>query len=103
MKFLIVHEVNYLSKIIYEFQILPEILSIAGHSICIVDYDDTWQKESKRPMFVRGKVRIQDPSGHLIREDTRAALCRCGGSENKPFCDGTHRKIGFRSGPTRST
>ena len=55
------------------------------------------------PMFVRGKVRIQDPSGHLIREDTRAALCRCGGSENKPFCDGTHRKIGFRTGPTRST
>ena len=54
------------------------------------------------PMFVRGKVRIQDPGGHLIREDTRAALCRCGGSQNKPFCDGTHRTIGFRSGPTRA-
>jgi uncharacterized Fe-S cluster protein YjdI/CDGSH-type Zn-finger protein len=53
------------------------------------------------PMFVRGKVRIQDPSGHLLREDRRIALCRCGGSENKPFCDGTHRKIGFRTGPSR--
>jgi uncharacterized Fe-S cluster protein YjdI len=51
------------------------------------------------PLFVRGKVRIQEPSGRVLREDTRVALCRCGGSENKPFCDGTHRRIGFRSGP----
>lgn len=47
------------------------------------------------PLFVRGKVRIAGPGGHLIREDTRLALCRCGHSENKPFCDGTHRRIGF--------
>jgi uncharacterized Fe-S cluster protein YjdI/CDGSH-type Zn-finger protein len=53
------------------------------------------------PSFVRGKIRIEDPSGHVVREDTRVALCRCGGSEHKPFCDGTHRKIGFRSGPDR--
>jgi uncharacterized Fe-S cluster protein YjdI/CDGSH-type Zn-finger protein len=53
------------------------------------------------PLYLRGKVRIQDASGHVIREDTRVALCRCGGSGNKPFCDGTHREIGFRSGPTR--
>ena len=53
------------------------------------------------PLFIRGKVRIEDASGHLVREDTRVALCRCGGSDNKPFCDGTHRKIGFRSGPRR--
>jgi glycosyltransferase involved in cell wall biosynthesis len=43
MKILVVHEVNYLSKIIYEFQILPEILSILGHEVTIVDYDDTWR------------------------------------------------------------
>jgi glycosyltransferase involved in cell wall biosynthesis len=43
MKILVVHEVNYLSKIIYEFQILPEILSMLGHEVTIVDYDDTWQ------------------------------------------------------------
>ena len=48
------------------------------------------------PLVVRGEVRIEDVDGRLICEDTRVALCRCGGSENKPFCDGTHRRIGFR-------
>src|SRR2546421_7000901 len=46
MKLLVVHEVNYLSKIIYEFQILPEILSILGHDITIVDYNDSWKSET---------------------------------------------------------
>ena len=36
MKFLIVHEVSYLSKIIYEFQILPEMLSLLGHQVKIL-------------------------------------------------------------------
>jgi uncharacterized Fe-S cluster protein YjdI len=49
------------------------------------------------PLFLRGRLRIVDPDGSVIREDTRVALCRCGGSENKPFCDGTHRRIGFTS------
>src|SRR5207244_1806827 len=46
MKILIVHEVNYLKKIIYEFQILPEILSMLGHDITIIDYNDSWKKET---------------------------------------------------------
>jgi len=46
MKILIVHEVNYLKKIIYEFQILPEILSMLGHEVTIIDYDDTWKTSS---------------------------------------------------------
>ena len=54
------------------------------------------------PLFIRGRVRIEDARGRVIREDTRVALCRCGASENKPFCDGTHRKIGFRTTPTPS-
>ena len=49
------------------------------------------------PFHVRGRVRIVGPGGNLIREDTRVALCRCGQSENKPFCDGTHRRVGFRT------
>ena len=49
------------------------------------------------PIWVRGPVRIIDAEGTLIREDTRVALCRCGESANKPFCDNTHKKIGFRT------
>src|SRR2546425_5158875 len=43
MKILIVHEVSYLDKIIYEYQILPEMLSMLGHEITIIDYDETWR------------------------------------------------------------
>ena len=49
------------------------------------------------PLYVRGYVRILGPGGRLLREDTRVALCRCGHSENKPFCDGSHRRVGFRT------
>src|SRR5262245_22598722 len=46
MKILVVHEVNYLKKIIYEFQILPEILSTLGHQLTVIDYDDVWKTAS---------------------------------------------------------
>ncbi len=48
MKILVVHEVNYLSKIIYEFQILPELFSILGHEVTVVDYNDCWQSPAGR-------------------------------------------------------
>jgi CDGSH-type Zn-finger protein len=57
--------------------------------------ETTVEPRPNGPLFVRGSVRIVDPDGHLIREDTRVALCRCGASENKPFCDGSHLLIGF--------
>ncbi len=60
--------------------------------------DETTISERRNgPLFVRGRVRIMGPGGEVIREDTRVALCRCGHSENKPFCDLSHRKIGFRT------
>ena len=48
------------------------------------------------PLFVRGDITVTDEAGAIVRHDTRMALCRCGGSANKPFCDDTHRRIGFR-------
>lgn len=48
------------------------------------------------PLYVRGGVRIIDQDG-AERELPRAALCRCGESNNKPFCDGMHRRSGFRT------
>ena len=61
--------------------------------------ETTVEPRPNGPLFVRGAVRIVDPDGHLIREVTRVALCRCGASENKPFCDGSHLRIGFTTAP----
>lgn len=48
------------------------------------------------PYLVRGAVTIKDAEGNTFPvQGEVAALCRCGGSTNKPFCDGTHSKIGF--------
>jgi CDGSH-type Zn-finger protein len=46
---------------------------------------------------VRGNLEIVSGTGRAVARVTSAYLCRCGGSANKPFCDGTHAKIGFRS------
>lgn len=48
------------------------------------------------PILVQGSMLIQDESG-VVTEKKNAALCRCGASTNKPFCDGTHKKVGFTS------
>ncbi len=53
------------------------------------------------PLLVTGGVRILDAEGALLYEGERAALCRCGGSANKPFCDGTHKNNGFRGRNSR--
>ncbi len=48
------------------------------------------------PLVVRGPVRLIDPDGRPIENGrTPVALCRCGKSRTKPFCDGTHKLIGF--------
>lgn len=55
------------------------------------------------PFLVEGPVTIVDASGNPfpINPDKPAvALCRCGHSSNKPFCDGTHKTCGFESAET---
>jgi CDGSH-type Zn-finger protein len=48
------------------------------------------------PYIVEGDFVIKGPSGRVYPvQGRRVALCRCGGSQNKPFCDATHSKIGF--------
>ncbi|WP_084468951.1 CDGSH iron-sulfur domain-containing protein [Nocardiopsis trehalosi] len=54
------------------------------------------------PLLVRGAFRIRTQDGEGIDPGRRTvALCRCGASAVKPFCDGTHKRIGFTapSGP----
>lgn len=48
------------------------------------------------PLLVKGEVLLIHPDGKREFCQQPTALCRCGGSANKPFCDGSHRKIGFK-------
>ena len=47
------------------------------------------------PLYVRGRVRLQLADATLLVEETRLALCRCGQSRNKPYCDNAHRTTKF--------
>jgi CDGSH-type Zn-finger protein len=47
------------------------------------------------PYLVEGEFKLTDMAGNEIPLK-KTALCRCGGSTTKPFCDGTHSRIGFQ-------
>ena len=51
------------------------------------------------PYLVEGEVEVVDVNGEKVdtSDKPRIALCRCGASVNKPFCDGAHSKIGFQA------
>ena len=53
--------------------------------------------EINGPLAVRGNLEITSGTGRVVARVVTARLCRCGGSSTKPFCDGTHAKIGFKS------
>jgi CDGSH-type Zn-finger protein/uncharacterized Fe-S cluster protein YjdI len=50
------------------------------------------------PLKIGGNLEITSGTGRVVARVTQTYLCRCGGSANKPFCDGSHARIGFRSG-----
>ncbi|MFQ5913748.1 MAG: CDGSH iron-sulfur domain-containing protein [Nitrospinota bacterium] len=50
------------------------------------------------PYEVVGRLELQPPDGSPYETRARYTLCRCGASKNKPYCDGTHWRIGFKDG-----
>jgi len=62
------------------------------------DPDVTITPYTDGPLIVRGDFRITTPDGEPVPTTrTTVALCRCGVSSIKPFCDGTHKLVKFRS------
>jgi 3-phenylpropionate/trans-cinnamate dioxygenase ferredoxin subunit len=59
--------------------------------------DATIQVKPKGPYIVTGSFTVTDIQGNKIETKEKVSLCRCGASTNKPFCDGTHSKIGFEA------
>ncbi len=68
-----------------------EKLTAAGGKLMVKPLSDG-------PLVVNGSFSIVSGSGRVAWTGTQAALCRCGASNNKPFCDGSHRTAGFKSG-----
>jgi CDGSH-type Zn-finger protein len=58
--------------------------------------DLTIKARESGPYLIRGKFTLTDADGNVYAiESENVALCRCGGSQTKPFCDGSHRTNGF--------
>jgi nitrite reductase/ring-hydroxylating ferredoxin subunit/CDGSH-type Zn-finger protein len=53
--------------------------------------------EDNGPLHVRGHFSVVLPGGRTLETDGETWLCRCGASRDKPFCDGSHERIGFRA------
>ena len=49
------------------------------------------------PLLVEGPMELRDAAGETVATGRKGALCRCGASANKPFCDGSHVAIGFEA------
>jgi uncharacterized Fe-S cluster protein YjdI len=49
------------------------------------------------PIYIRGNITLSTNSGNVNRRETRIALCRCGQSKNKPYCDNTHLEVNFNA------
>ena len=59
--------------------------------------DVTITHRKNGPYIVRGPVELKDAEGNAYPVKDVVALCRCGASTTKPFCDGSHSKIGFQA------
>lgn len=48
------------------------------------------------PLMVHGKITVKEHNGSETEKERVTAFCRCGASSNKPYCDGSHKKVEFK-------
>jgi CDGSH-type Zn-finger protein len=48
------------------------------------------------PLLIHGELKVKLKNGDEVIKTGTTAFCRCGGTANPPYCDGTHAKIGFK-------
>lgn len=60
------------------------------------DSENTFTVSYRGPYFIRGDIEIEGVADNMPGVKYRAALCRCGASKRKPFCDNSHEGIGFK-------
>lgn len=72
----------------YETPAGPETADVDGLEVTVIP---------DGPLYLRGDFEFRNPDGTSNRRMTRATLCRCGQSKNKPFCDNSHLEARFRA------
>jgi len=72
-----------------------EIEETLAHSIGIIEDEPL---KCSGPLWVRGNVIIESSDGTQYEKRNRVTLCRCGASDNKPFCNGSHASIKYNDG-----
>jgi uncharacterized Fe-S cluster protein YjdI len=69
---------------------------IKGEEVDISPVSETVvEVKANGPLLITGTLSVTDAAGNIEVKSNKTAFCRCGGSNNKPYCDGTHNKIGF--------
>jgi uncharacterized Fe-S cluster protein YjdI len=71
--------------------------SDAGVERVDIDAETIIEASKDGPLLVYGNVTIKNSAGELTKKSNVTAFCRCGASNNKPFCDSSHRKIEFKA------
>ena len=73
----------------------------AGHNRPVEPEEVTITPYRDGPLLIRGPFTLRDQDGNVLDVEREVvALCRCGKSRMKPFCDGTHKISGFRAEST---
>ncbi|MFQ3214294.1 MAG: putative Fe-S cluster protein YjdI [Marivirga sp.] len=60
-----------------------------------IETDSVVETIQNGPLMVYGNIIVKEHQGIETKKSKVTAFCRCGASANKPFCDGTHKKVGF--------
>lgn len=76
-----------------ELDVVAEAMGIVEEAAAA---EVTITAETDGPLAVEGPVRVLAADGSVLEESDRVWLCRCGNSGRKPFCDGSHRRLGFK-------
>jgi uncharacterized Fe-S cluster protein YjdI len=84
------------ANVTFKDEVTPETLTRQNESI-EQDHNQAARVKIMKngPIVVDGHFEVTGADGNKLRSVVMTSFCRCGGSKSMPFCDGTHRKIGF--------
>ncbi len=68
----------------------------AGEQPTAAGTESVVEVSANGPLLVHGNIIVKNPDGGETKHNRITALCRCGASGNKPYCDGAHKKIDFK-------